>query len=66
MIPDVLEDPDYSIGDSRSVTGFRSVMAVPLVRDGTPIGVIAVGRLEPGPFADNAASRCCGPSPIRR
>jgi GAF domain-containing protein len=52
-IPDVLDEPGYGIGDSASVTGFRSVIAVPLVRDGKPIGVINVGRLEPGSFADN-------------
>jgi len=52
MIPDVLEDPDYSIGNASHFTGFRGVMAVPLIRDGTPIGAIAVGRPEPGPFAD--------------
>ena len=32
--------------------GFRSVLAVPLLREGSPIGAIAVGRAEPGPFPD--------------
>ena len=51
-IPDVLEDPDYAIGSVAAATGFRSVVSVPLLREGNPIGVIGVGRSEPGPFPD--------------
>ena len=50
MIPDVLEDEDYRVGDTAVGTGFRSSLAVPLLRDGKPIGAIGVGRAEPGPF----------------
>src|SRR5512134_3312647 len=49
-IPDVLEDREYGIGPQSLAGGFRSVLAVPLVREGAPIGGIAVGRPEPGPF----------------
>ena len=51
-IPDVLEEPDYAIGATAATTGFRSALAVPLIREGKPIGVIGVGRPEPGPFPD--------------
>ncbi len=51
-IPDVLEDPDYPVSADVVAGGFRSVLAVPLVREGNPIGAIAVGRPEPGPFPD--------------
>ncbi len=51
-IPDVLEDPDYAIGSTAVGTGFRSALAVPLLRDGVPIGAIGVGRPYPGPFSD--------------
>ncbi len=51
-IPDVLEDREYAIGEQSSSGGFRSVLAVPLMREGTAIGGIAVGRAEPGPFPD--------------
>jgi GAF domain-containing protein len=51
-IPDVFEDPEYLIGDHAAAAGFRSVLAVPLVRDGNAIGGIAVGRAEPGQFPD--------------
>ena len=50
-IPDVLDDPDYAIGATAAATGFRSALAVPLMREGKPIGVIGVGRPEPGPFS---------------
>jgi len=53
MIPDVLEDPEYAIGPTAVATGFRSALAIPLIRDGKPIGVIGVGRPEPGPFRDH-------------
>ncbi len=48
-IHDVLEDPDYAFPDG-SRLGFRSVLGVPLMRDGEPIGAIAIGKPEPGPF----------------
>ncbi len=51
-IPDVLEDKEYAIGSHAGAGGFRSVLAVPLIREGSAIGGIAVGRAEPGPFPD--------------
>jgi signal transduction histidine kinase len=49
-ISDVLEDPDFV--QEATAGGFRSVVGVPLIRDGRPIGAIAVGRPEPGQFSD--------------
>ena len=51
-IPDVLEDPEYEIETAALAAGFRSALAIPLMREGTPIGAIALGRSEPGLFAD--------------
>ena len=51
-IPDVLEDPDYAIGATAAATGFRSALAVPLIREGKSDWRIGVGRPEPGPFPD--------------
>ena len=53
LIPDVLEDVDYTVKPSALAAGFRSILAVPLIRGGEPIGAITVGRPEPGPFSDN-------------
>ena len=50
-IHDVLADPDYEF-KSGAHSGFRSVVGVPLMRKGEPIGSIAVGRRDPGPFPD--------------
>ncbi len=47
---------EYREGEPRELVrtiGYRSVLAVPMLRDGVPLGVIAVGRAEPGLFADN-------------
>ena len=55
-IPDVLEDSDYVISELSSTGGFRGALAVPLLRDGIPIGAIAVGRPLPGPFSEQQVS----------
>ncbi len=54
-IPDVLEDPHFTYGSVARVANYRSVLAVPMIRDGEPIGVILVTRPEPGPFSDKEA-----------
>ncbi|CAG0993479.1 two-component system, sensor histidine kinase and response regulator [Burkholderiales bacterium] len=51
-IPDVLEDSEYMIGAQSLSGGFRSVLAVPLMREGNAIGGIAVGRVEAGTFPE--------------
>jgi signal transduction histidine kinase len=49
-IPDVLTDPEYTYGERGKIAGFRTVLGVPLMREGTPIGVIALGRNSVRPF----------------
>jgi two-component system NtrC family sensor kinase len=49
-IPDVMADPDFITRDAAVAAGFRGSLGVPLLRDGRPIGAIAVGRPEAGPF----------------
>jgi len=51
-IPDVLEDPDYAYRDAQKLAGFRSVLAVPLLRDGAPLGVLFLARQSPRPFSE--------------
>ena len=50
-VPDVLADPDYSTPVALALRN-RSTLAVPMLRDGEPIGTISVGRLEPAPFSE--------------
>jgi GAF domain-containing protein len=52
QIPDVQTERGYAIPDIATLTGFRSLVAVPIVRDGAPIGAIAVGRAQTGLFPD--------------
>jgi GAF domain-containing protein len=42
-----------AIRDLARLRGFRSMLFVPLLRGRTPIGVIAVTRVEPGPFVEH-------------
>jgi two-component system, NtrC family, sensor kinase len=51
-IPDVLEDREIAYRHTPVASGFRSVLSVPLLREGRPIGAVAVGRPQPGPFPD--------------
>jgi GAF domain-containing protein len=51
-IPDVLEDSEYTNWEAQKIGGFRSVLGVPLLREGVAMGVFALTRLEPRPFSD--------------
>jgi GAF domain-containing protein len=52
QIPDVNADPDYALGAMAATGGYRSAAAVPILRDGLPIGSIAVTRAQPGLLPD--------------
>src|SRR5262249_4969307 len=52
----VLADDSTGPEEARELArlrGWRSVILVPLLRDGETIGVISATRVEPGPFADH-------------
>jgi len=51
-IPDVLADQQYTFGEAHRIAGIRSGLGVPLMREGTPIGVIVLWRKEVRPFTD--------------
>src|SRR5262249_47456299 len=50
QIPDV--DAEYKLIEAQKLGGWRAVLAVPLFRDGPPIGAISLGRTAPGPFTE--------------
>jgi GAF domain-containing protein len=52
-VPDI-EDPSTHafVRQSGRLLGFRSVVAVPMLRDGEPVGTINVTRREAGRFSD--------------
>lgn len=51
-IPDVQKDPDYHFDDAQRLGNYRTLLGVPMMREGTPIGVVALTRSEPRPFTD--------------
>ena len=51
-IPDVLQDPDYLLSEAQRLGGYRSNLAVPLLRESKVIGVFVLGRPTPGPFTE--------------
>src|SRR5262249_55854335 len=50
-LPDVLADPEYRFFEGQKLGGFRTALGVPLLRDGTPIGVIILTRPTVRPFS---------------
>ena len=52
QIPDISADPDYVLGAMAVVGDYRSVVGVPILRDGIAIGSIAVARAQAGPLPD--------------
>ena len=48
--PDVLADPEYDYTEGQKVGGFRTLLGVPLMREGAAIGALVLGRSQPRPF----------------
>jgi signal transduction histidine kinase len=50
QVPDVLADADYKFKEGANVGGTRTMLGVPLLREGNPIGVIVLSRKAVRPF----------------
>jgi GAF domain-containing protein len=51
QIVDILADPEYTFGEAQKLGGGRATLAVPLLRQGAPIGALSLQRTEPQPYS---------------
>jgi GAF domain-containing protein/anti-sigma regulatory factor (Ser/Thr protein kinase) len=52
-VPDVLTDREYTFAETQRIGGFRTMLGVPLLREGIPAGVLILTRnAPPRPFTD--------------
>jgi GAF domain-containing protein len=51
-IADVLADPEYTAVGYQKAFGYRTNLGIPLLREGTVIGVFSLTRVEVNPFTD--------------
>ena len=50
QIADVQTDPEFEFTEAARVGGLRTLLGVPLLRKGSPVGVIALSRTSVRPF----------------
>jgi PAS domain S-box-containing protein len=51
-IPDVRNDPGYAMGGLAQSVNYRSILCVPMLRAGEPVGAITVTRVQPNGFPE--------------
>jgi GAF domain-containing protein len=51
-ISDVTADPEYKMVDAQRLGDYRTILCVPMLREGVPIGVLILTRTEVRPFTD--------------
>jgi two-component system, NtrC family, sensor kinase len=52
LIPDVLQDPEYTLSEGQEIAGYRTTLGIPLLREDTLIGVYSITRIRVEPFTD--------------
>jgi signal transduction histidine kinase len=58
-IHDVLADPEYKQTETARIGRYRTLLGVPLMREGAPIGVISLQRNTVRPFTDKQIELAC-------
>src|SRR6516162_8240672 len=53
QIPDVLADPEYTFLETARLGNYRTILGVPLLREGIPIGIFNLDRAAVRPFTEN-------------
>jgi len=56
QIVDVLADPEYELAEAQRLSGFRTLLGIPMFRDGEPIGVLSVWRKHVEEFSPSEIS----------
>jgi class 3 adenylate cyclase/putative methionine-R-sulfoxide reductase with GAF domain len=56
QIVDALADPEYELRDAQRMAGFRTILGVPMFRDGETIGVLSVWRRHVEEFSPSEVS----------
>jgi two-component system NtrC family sensor kinase len=51
-IADVKSDPEYTLVEGQRLGDYRTILSVPMLREGLPIGVLTLLRSEIRPFTD--------------
>ena len=51
-VPDVLADPEYQVTGYQQALGYRTLLGVPLLREGTAIGTFTLARNQVNPFTE--------------
>jgi len=51
-IRDVMAEPGYQFAEAAKLEGWRTVLAVPMLREGTLLGVVAIWKTKVEPFTD--------------
>ncbi len=52
QVPDVHADPDYAYKSVGLATPYQAIFGIPLLREGQPLGAIAVSRIDPGSLSE--------------